>query len=142
MKTGIVRSVLGLAVVLASTAFAVAQIPPGDQGLGMRLGIQQQNNSGEVGDVTLYRRGPNQTLVVLRIEGAPHYPQPAHIHRGRSCDSLDPVPAYPLKNVVNGRSSTIVNAPISKLLSGNYSVNVHQSTANLKRYVACGHLYT
>lgn len=141
MKTRIVRSILSLAIVLGTTAFAVAQIPPGDQGLGTRLGLMQQNNSGQVGDVTLFRRGADRTLVVLRIEGAPHHPEPAHVHRG-TCERLDPVPAYPLNNVVNGRSSTIVNAPIGKLLSGNYSVNVHASAANLKHYVACGHLHT
>jgi hypothetical protein len=141
MSTHIVRSILALAISLGCTVFATAQVP-GDQGLGTRLGIEQQNNSGEVGEVTLFSRGPNRTLVVLNIQGAPHYPQPAHVHRGTDCDRLDPVPAYPLNNVVNGHSSTIINASMNRLLSGNYSVNVHHSTANLRRYVACGHLHT
>lgn len=141
MKTRIQRSFLAAAIVLGSTAFAAAQIPPGDQGLGWRLGVMQQNNSGQVGDVTLFRHGAHQTLVVIRLEGAPHHPQPAHIHRGRDCNHLDPTPAFPLNNVVNGRSSTMVNVPIDTLLSGNYSVNVHASAANLTHYVACGNLH-
>lgn len=142
MSIRIVRSILAFALALGATGLALAQMPPGDQGLGVKLGIEQQSNSGEVGEVTLFRHGPRQTLVVINIQGAPHHPQPAHIHRGRSCDALDPVPAYPLNNVVNGHSSTLVNASIDRLLSGNYSVNVHESAANLRHYVACGHLYT
>ena len=102
--------------------------------------MEQQNNSGEVGEVTLFARGANRTLVVLDIKGAPPFAQPAHIHRGR-CENLNPVPAYPLHNLVNGRSSTMVNVSENRLLSGNYSVNVHRSTSNLKLYVSCGHLY-
>ncbi len=133
----------------AATAFATsallagtasAQIDPGDAGLGTKLGLQSQNNSGEVGTVTLFKRGAS-TLVVLALQSAPAGAQPAHIHRGKSCSTLDPVPAFPLANVVNGRSKTIVHASESKLLSGNYVVNVHQSLANAKRYVACGELY-
>jgi hypothetical protein len=102
--------------------------------------MEQQNNSGEIGEVTLFARGANRTLVVLDIKGAPSFPQPAHVHRG-TCENLNPVPAYPLNNLVNGRSSTMVNVSEDRLLPGNYSVNVHRSTSNLKLYVSCGHLY-
>lgn len=140
MSTRIIRSALALALVLTGMGVATAQMAPGDSGLGVRLGIRQQNNSGEVGDVTLFARGANKTLVVLNIQGAPPFPQPAHIHRG-TCDHLNPAPAYPLNNVVNGRSVTMVNVSESRLLSGNYSVNVHRSTSNIALYVACGELH-
>jgi hypothetical protein len=81
------------------------------------------------------------TLVVLELVGEPSGDhQPAHIHRGKDCDSIDPKPSYPLAPVVNGVSRTIVHAAESKLRSGNYSVNVH-ADGHLSRYVACGHLY-
>ena len=113
---------------------------PGDTGAGIRRGMQQQNNSGEVGEVTLYGQGAN-ARVVLRIDGEPGgRMQPAHIHRGQTCDNIDPKPAYPLHPVVNGRSTTIVNIPIDRLLSGNYAVNVHSSPTNMTRYVSCGHI--
>ena len=126
-----------------ATATSGAVIPgavPGDSGAGVRRGMEQQNNSGEVGEVALYPQGQN-TRVVVTINGEPGgRTQPAHIHRGQSCASIDPKPAYPLHNVVNGKSSTIVNIPIDRLLSGNYAVNVHESPTNIAHYVSCGHL--
>ncbi len=119
---------------------------PSDNGDGIRRLLSQQNNSGELGSVTLFRMPNNKTRVVLNLKGAkPGTMQPAHIHRGRDCSNLDPKPAFPLTTVMTsesgGSSTTIVNAPIAKLLSGNYSVNVHASTTNIARYVSCGNLY-
>jgi hypothetical protein len=144
-RTMTIRSlVLGLA--LAATfglgaSGARAQIAPDDTGAGIKRGIQEQNNSGQVGTVTLFRRGES-TLVVLELHSVPAgRREPAHIHRGQECDSIDPKPAFGLAPVVNGVSRTIVHYPEDKLLSGNYSVNVHVSETNLAHYVACGHLY-
>jgi hypothetical protein len=120
-----------------------AQITPGDSGAGIELGMLEESNSGQVGSVTLFPRG-NSTLVVLDIKGVPAgHREPAHIHRGQSitCEDINPKPALGLADVVNGHSRTLVQAPISKLLSGNYSVNVHISASNLAHYVSCGHLY-
>jgi hypothetical protein len=141
MKFAIIPSTLALVGMLLTAAGAPvsAQSYPGDSGTGTELGMAAQNASGEVGTVTLFRRGA-KTLVVIKLSGAPHGPQPAHVHRG-TCDNLDPKPAFPLTNVVNGRSSTLLPVSIDRLLSGNYSVNVHQSLTNIPRYVSCGHLY-
>jgi hypothetical protein len=120
---------------------ALAQIAPDDSGAGTQLGMAQQNNSGQTGFVTLFRRGAASTLVVIRLDSElPGRSEPAHIHRGPDCDSLNPVPVYPLAPVINGISKTLVKAPEDKLLSGNYDVNVH-SAAKLSVYVSCGHLY-
>jgi hypothetical protein len=128
-----------LATALCSTAVvAVAQIS--DAGAGVKLGMADQNNSGEVGTVTLFEHGAN-TLVDLRIFSEPAgHSQPAHIHRGKSCQTLDPKPAFALTPVVNGRSQTLVHYPLAKLTSGNYVVNVHISQKNIMHYVSCGHL--
>jgi hypothetical protein len=129
-------------VALVPPAGARAQIDPDDTGAGTKLGMQQQNNSGEVGTVTLYRRGPHATLVVLRLSSQPPgRAQPAHLHRGHSCASIDPKPAYGLAPAMNGVSRTLVQAPEDKLLSGNYVVNVHASSGQLGHYVSCGELY-
>lgn len=125
----------------ASPVAAFAQISPGDSGAGTQLGMQQLNNSGEIGTVTLYGHGA-KTQVVIDLKGEPAgRSQPAHIHRGHDCASINPKPTYALKNVVNGHSSTLVNAPMARLLSGNYAVNVHLSPQNIPHYVACGALY-
>jgi hypothetical protein len=130
---------------LGTLAFAVAagaQIAPDDSGTGTKLGVSQQNNSGEVGEVTLFHRGPGSTLVELHLSSEPEgRQQPAHIHRGHECASLDPKPAYGLAPVVNGWSKTLVQASEDKLLSGNYVVNVHASAQKLGYYVACGELH-
>lgn len=126
-------------IVLARAAFA--QIPPDDTGAGVKRGMSEQNNSGEPGTVTLFERGKN-TLVVVRLSGeARGHTEPAHIHRGKACDAIDPKPAYGLAPVINGISQTLVQAPESKLLSGNYVVNVHISPHNIAHYVSCGELY-
>ena len=133
---------LALAGALGFSALAAsAQMSPSDSGSGAQLGLQQLNNSGEIGTVTLYPHGAN-TQVVIDLKGEPAgRSQPAHIHRGKDCDSIDPKPTYVLKDVVNGRSSTSVHAPIAKLLSGNYAVNVHLSAKQISHYVSCGALY-
>lgn len=126
---------------LALSNVALAQIDPDDSGTGTKLGLAQQNNSGQPGTVTLFTRGAS-TLVVINLTGeAKGHTEPAHIHRGRDCDSLDPKPAFGLAPVVNGVSRTLVKAPESRLLSGNYVVNVHASGQNIKHYVSCGELY-
>ena len=140
-----VRSIaLGAAFlsVLATTGAASAQIDPSDAGLGSQRGIAQQNNSGETGTVTLFARGEKTTLVVVALsEEARGKTQPAHIHRGHSCDALDPKPAFGLAPVVNGVSRTLVKLSKARLLSNNYVVNVHASAQHITRYVACGELY-
>jgi hypothetical protein len=120
---------------------AIAQIDPEDSGAGTKLGMQSQSNSGQVGDVTLFARGHN-TLVVINLKSEPRgHREPAHIHRGHSCDAIDPKPAFGLADVVNGASRTLVQYPMDRLLSGNYVVNVHISATNIPHYVSCGALY-
>ena len=129
-----------LALVLVP-ALVSAQIDPDDTGSGTKLGMSEQNNSGQPGAVTLFSRGTS-TLVVINLTGeSKGHTEPAHIHRGHDCDSIDPKPAFGLAPVVNGVSQTLVKAPESRLLSGNYIVNVHASAQNIKRYVSCGELY-
>lgn len=120
----------------------LAQVVPGDFGAGQERGLQEMNNSGEVGTATVYDRGP-ATSIVINLKGQPAgRRQPAHLHRGKACDSsVDPKPAYPLNDVVNGRSSSGVDLPVGRVLSGNYVVIVHASAQNMNRYVSCGQLY-
>ncbi|MGH7707012.1 MAG: hypothetical protein ACREM8_03095 [Vulcanimicrobiaceae bacterium] len=138
------RLALFAAVLAATVAFGSvavrAQVAPGDSGAGFKRGVEAQNNSGQVGEVTLFARGA-KTLVVLTIQGEPAgHVEPAHVHRGHDCQTLNPKPQYPLHPVVNGRSTTVVPVEASRLLSGNYVVNVHQSVKNISHYVACGPL--
>jgi hypothetical protein len=96
------------------------------------------SGSGQTGTATLTSTIDNKTQVVLQISGEPPgAEEPAHIHTG-TCKKLNPKPAYLLENVVGGASTTTVNASLVSLETGHFSVNVHQSTANIGTYVACG----
>ena len=65
--------------------------------------------------------------------------QPAHIHKG-SCANLDPKPAYPLNNVVNGKSDTTVMVGWNELAKGGYAINIHKSATDLATYTSCGNI--
>lgn len=99
--------------------------------------LLQQNNSGEYGTATLSDLD-GRTRVVIDLEHEnTSGDQPAHIHLG-NCAKLNPVPKYPLKSVILGQSNTIVDVPIKTLLGDTMAINVHESTKQLTKYVACG----
>jgi Cu/Zn superoxide dismutase len=123
------------AVALAMTIPAVADDAPA---VSKSFNFVAQNNSGETGTVTL-TGADGKTTVTIELNGAPAAAQPAHIHMG-PCAKLNPKPVYALKNVVAGKSTTTVNAPLARILNGGYAVNVHKSTDDLKTYVACADL--
>jgi len=95
-----------------------------------------QSGSSESGTATLTKEGAG-TKVVVNLPGATG--QPAHIHKG-TCSNLDPKPTYPLSPVANGKSETVVKAPLDDLLKGGYAINVHKSVQDLKTYVSCGEI--
>jgi hypothetical protein len=105
-------------------------------GGGLDVPLQEQNFSGEDGTATLTAQG-QKTRVVIQMASYAANAQPAHIHKG-TCMSLDATPAYPLNNVVKGKSTTVVNVPLTKLLDGKYAINMHRSAKQMKIYVACG----
>jgi hypothetical protein len=129
-----------VALILAALAFlGGCGSGDGESGSGeVTVDLAEQNGSGESGTVTLTADG-EKTKVVIALENPAAAPQPAHIHKGR-CDDLDPNPAYGLENVVDGESTTVVDAPLETLQSDAYAINVHKSAAKLDVYVACGNL--
>jgi hypothetical protein len=129
-----------VALILAALAFlGGCGSGDGESGSGeVTVDLAEQNGSGESGTVTLTADG-EKTKVVIALENPAAVPQPAHIHKG-SCDDLDPNPAYGLENVVDGESTTVVDAPLETLQGDAYAINVHKSAAKLDVYVACGNL--
>ncbi len=100
--------------------------------------LHSQNRSGENGSATLTNLGDGKTRVVIHVINENMTgDQPAHVHPGR-CNRLNPIPRFALKNVILGRSNTVIDTPMSKLLGGHWSINVHESSDNLKKYVSCG----
>lgn len=138
------RTLAVLAAALLTTAVASAQSYPDDSGAGTRLGLEQLNTSGQVGEVTLYRADPN-VRVAVRMDGSQGKSEAVRIYRGQSCDNMGSVtgrPAYVLSNLSpQGFSRTVARTTEDRLLSGNYNVVVFSSTMPSARPVACGHLY-
>lgn len=94
------------------------------------------NGSGQSGTTTITDLGNGKVRIVIDIKSGGSQAQPAHIHRG-TCSNADPNPAYPLTDVVNGRSETTIDASMSDLGNG-YLVNVHKSAQDIPTYVSCG----
>ncbi|HEX3469397.1 MAG TPA: hypothetical protein VHT05_15050 [Candidatus Elarobacter sp.] len=126
---------------LVAGAGASAQPFPGDPGLGVQRGMEQLNNSGQVGTVTLFAGGPNARVVVELHGTRDGRTQAVRLYRGPSCDALAAAPVYVLTEMRSGRSVSLVKAPESTLLSGNYNAVVLSSTAPGAKPTACGHLY-
>jgi Cu/Zn superoxide dismutase len=98
--------------------------------------LAAQNGSGENGTATITEvtGGVN---VVIALKGAPATAQPAHIHTG-ACPSPGGV-KYPLTNVVAGASKTMIKGvTIAELTASPMSINVHESAADIQKYVSCG----
>lgn len=119
---------------LASSKFADASTAAAPV---LTVSLHERNGSGESGTATLTQIG-SDIRVAISLKGAPQTtPQPAHIHDG-TCANLKDV-VYPLTSLVNGESTTTVsNVTVEKLLAGTYAINIHESAANITKYVACG----
>jgi hypothetical protein len=138
------RSIAAIAfVAVCAVAFARVQSlavdsPKSGQQGTISVPLAALGGSGQSGTATLTGTADNQTQVVIAVTGtASASIEPAHIHKG-TCANLDPKPTYPLTNVTAGASTSIVAVPLSSLQTGQFSINVHQSTSNLGTYVSCG----
>jgi len=113
---------------------AQAEVTPPPGAPELSVTFSELNDSGVSGIATLYGDG-DQTIVSIRVDDAgPNHP--AHIHAG-DCSKLDPYPAFPLENVINGRSTSIVDASLDELLAGEYSIDLHMSVNELGTLVVC-----
>jgi hypothetical protein len=100
--------------------------------------LETLNDSGVTGTVTLISLG-DRTQVDVDVDPAGHPDMPSHIHPG-DCDNLVPQPKYPLRNVVDGKASTVVAVPLSELLGGDLAINLHNSNDDMRTYTACARL--
>jgi hypothetical protein len=82
-----------------------------------------------------------QVQISNAVPGGQH---PWHVHRGQ-CGSdqgiFGPADAYePLKVEGNGRATSSATLPVAFPRTGEYFVNVHASSKNMRAIVACGNL--
>ena len=101
-----------------------------------RVTLGTLNDSGVAGTVVLADVGGGLTRVDVSVSPGNNSDMPAHIHPG-SCAELVPQPKYPLQNVKNGVSTTVVPAPLAELVAGDLAVNLHRSNDDLGTYTAC-----
>jgi len=102
----------------------------------LNLELYAQNRPGKTGTAALQQVPGGVKIVVLMADGQ-NGAQPIHIHTG-TCANLNPVPTYALNDIVNGSSTTTIsNVTLDDLLRGKYVIDVHESSADATRYVAC-----
>lgn len=104
----------------------------------MNVVLSEQNSSGQPGTVTL-TEVDGKTLVSIKLDTPSGVPQPAHIHAG-ACPTPGTV-IYPLTNVVDGLSETVLEVDLATIRSEfPLAVNVHKSETEASVYVSCGDL--
>jgi hypothetical protein len=125
------RTLLSLlaAAAITLTACQAAADPP------RTIALETLNDSGVTGTVT-FAALRDKTAVEITVDPSGNLDMPAHIHPG-TCASLTPQPKFPLENVKNGSSKTVVPATIDELFAGGLAVNIHHSNDDLKTYTAC-----
>jgi LPXTG-motif cell wall-anchored protein len=122
--------ILALLMLFVSSSSAVAQ-----QSVTVTIGPGRDDGSG-TGTATLTAQG-NQTQVVLRV-GTTNPEMLAHIHAD-ACPGVGAV-VFPLTNVMNGASTTIIDAPLATVLGQGRAINLHKSPQDAGVYVGCGNL--
>ncbi|MBI2268386.1 MAG: hypothetical protein HYU80_02980 [Candidatus Blackburnbacteria bacterium] len=135
--------VLGVALLIAIAGFVYLKdrkssdlVSIARQPEELTVSLEQQNKSGEYGTATITEKD-GKVVVVLSLSGSPKNPQPAHIHLG-TCPTIGAV-KYPLSNVVDGKSETLLDINLDTLKSSLPLVlSVHKSVPQAKVYVACG----
>lgn len=130
------RKLVAIMVMLALMAMTGSVATAQTNMLTVKLAAQ--NASNQNGTATLTAKG-DMTEVVLDLPAGPAgmgVEQPAHIHEG-ACPTPGKV-TYPLTNVKDGKSTTMVNAKLADIATGKYAINVHKSAAEASVYTSCG----
>jgi len=133
-STRILMLAAGLSATLVLPAAVSAQTA---RPITLNLGVQ--NASGVSGTATLTDIGGGRTRVDVRISTGGNANMPIHIHEG-TCATLNPAPKFPLTNVVNGTSTTEVNATIAMIVASPHAINLHKSPQEAAVYVSCGNV--
>ncbi len=145
--------ILAALAVSACGGRKAVEITPGTQAVANRwngtltsppelAGVSSIQGSGWMGpDEKSAERTQAQVTLSNAVPGGQH---PWHVHRGR-CGTdqgiFGPAEAYkPLKVGNDGRATSKAELPIATPKTGEYFVNVHASTQNMRTIVACGNL--
>lgn len=102
--------------------------------------LNSQNNSGQAGTATVINLPEDKSQVIITLFGVTAgVSQPAHIHEG-TCENLGAI-KYPLNNLLNGNSSTVLDIDVGRLgREMPLAVNIHKSERENKTSTSCGNL--
>ncbi|MHB8434246.1 MAG: hypothetical protein ACYC8W_09870 [Candidatus Tyrphobacter sp.] len=102
----------------------------------LKIQLYAQNRPGETGTAT-FEQVSGGVKIVIKMAGGQNGTQRVHIHAG-TCAKLNPIPKFTLTDIVHGSSTTTISGiTLGDLLKGRYVVDVHESSADTTRYVAC-----
>ena len=125
---------LGLLASIGTASLAAAQTAqPAPATVQIGAGREQATATGSV---TLTAVG-NQTRVEVNVAGT-NPVMPGHIHSD-TCPGAGPV-LYPLQNVMSGKSTTMIDTPLSEVLAKGKSINFHKSPQEAGVYTGCGNI--
>ena len=110
--------------------------PSRAQAPSMTFPVNSLSQSGIAGTVRLTPINGDKVAIDVAVNGAGSEPRPIHIHEG-ACADLNPIPETPLATVVNGASTTEVEAPLQQLVATPHAIFLHKSTVELPIFVAC-----
>lgn len=130
-----------LGLLLGSALLALVIVFPaaaadGDQ---LKVPFTAQNDSGITGTANFVEQSGKTTVTIDLVGTAADSDHPSHIHVG-TCENLDPAPTYPLNDIIDGHSETVVDVTIATLLASPFAVNVHKSAEEISTYVACANI--
>lgn len=104
--------------------------------MSVTLAEVADSTTKQTGTATLTEKN-GKVVVVVKVTPVQTAPQPAHIHVG-SCPGVGAV-AYPLTNLVNGTSTTMLDMTMAELKAKKpLAINIHKSADEVKIYTACG----
>lgn len=101
----------------------------------LRIDLNSKSDINQYGTATI--KEENEKLAIeLSLVNSPSTVQPVHIHRG-TCDAPGEI-IVNLTNVVNGRSSSVVDLTLDAVNDGNHVITGHRSAEALGTYDFCG----
>jgi hypothetical protein len=128
--------VIPIVVVALGSVGLVPDSAAAQQPVTVTIGPGRDAATG-TGTATLTDLGGGRTRVDVRANAASPN-MPAHIHAD-VCPGVAAV-VFPLTNVMNGTSTTEINASLADIMARGKSINLHQSPQEAQIYVGCGNL--
>ena len=107
--------------------------------MSANITLDTLNGSGVSGAAKIEEEPGGMVKVTIEVTPNGNLKMPAHIHIGQCGPTLGDV-KYPLNDVDNGKSETVVTVKFADLETGGFAVNLHKSAADIKTYTACGNI--